>query len=139
MSWLNRPRLEQDVRNLGRVMRLWRAEDSSCLVTNDLSLPPGYGRCSSDLLIVLPSDYPLSPLGVAENRVYVSATLRFKGRRLRDLHEEATPPLRTPGFGPFAWLCYERVDWLPQRDNLIRFVEMLRADLTNPATHWSLL
>jgi hypothetical protein len=134
MSYRNHPRLERDLQNLSRGCALWIGDDYGFVVVDELRLPPGYNCSTTRLLITLPPDYPLSPPGVGDNRVYLPPTLRFKRRELRDLHPIVEPPFRTPGFGPWAWLCYERVDWIPEHDNLIRFVEMVRADLTKPGT-----
>jgi hypothetical protein len=86
------------------------------------------------LLIELPHDYPLSPPGLGDYRVFASPYLLFWSRMLQDLHPETTPCYATPGFGPWAWWCYQYIRWSPRRDDLVRFVEMVRADLTNPPT-----
>lgn len=134
MSYQNLPRLERDLLNLARGCPLWIDDDYRYVVVDELLLPPGYSCSTTRLLITLPPDYPLSPLGVGDNRVYLPPTLRFRGRQLRDLHPWTEPRFPTPRFGPWAWFCYERVEWIPDHDNLIRFVEMVRADLTKPRT-----
>lgn len=128
-SWLGRHLLE-----LSGAFTLWIEEEDEFLVVDGMKLPPGYNQSETQLLIEIPDDYPLSPPGVGANQVYLSPGLRFNRRRLKDLHTSTMPSFSTPGFGPWAWFCYEHIAWDPSRDDLIRFVEMVRADLTNPLT-----
>ena len=76
----------------------------------------------------MPRDYPLCPPGIGTH-TYVSPDLQFNGRQLRDVHAGVTP-----GWGRWAWLCYQSIHWDPHRDDLVTFMEMVRADLTNPPT-----
>lgn len=92
-------------------------------------LPPGYNYQYTEVLITVPRDYPLSPPGVGNSPVYLRPDLRFQGRVLKDLHAG-----RTPGWGPWAWCCYEHISWNASHDDLVTFLEMLRANLTNPNT-----
>ena len=133
-GWRNMTRLEQDLRSLSRAFRLWIDDDYSFVVAGGVKLPPGYNMSYTNLLLELPADYPVSPPGVGDSAVYLPPTLRLHGRRLKDLHEFRSPEFDTPGFGEWAWWCYEYVDWSPVRDNLIKFVEMVRADLTHAKT-----
>lgn len=132
------PWLGRHLRELSRAFVLWIEEEYEFVVVCGMKLPPGYNRAETQLLIEIPQDYPLSPPGVGADRVYLSPDLRFKRRKLKDLHTGTTPSFYTPGFGPWAWFCYERVEWSPSRDGLVTFVEMVRADLTDPRTHRSL-
>ena len=94
-------------------------------------LPPGFNVSTTDVLVYIPEDYPATPPGVTKSgRVYVPPGLRFRGRRLRDVHEDVNPPDGTD----FGWLCYEWVKWDPCKDDFVKFLEMVRADLTNPPT-----
>jgi hypothetical protein len=133
-------RLERDLRCLSRAFPLWIGDDDKFVVVSGLKLPPGYNYSTTDLLIEIPDSYPVTPPGVA-NHVFINPHLRLHGRELEDLHTYTTPKFDTPGFGPWAWLCYEHIDWWPERDDLIKFVEMVRADLSKPKTRsrWSLL
>ena len=106
------------------------------LSSGGVKLPPGYNLAVTSVLVEIPSDYPLSPPGIGGNRVYVSPWLRFRSRTIRDVHPDRTPSYLTPGSGPWAWWCYQEIRWYPVRDNLIRFMEMFRADLTNPPVIW---
>jgi hypothetical protein len=133
-AWRNTARLEQDLRDLSRALPLLIADDYAYVIACGLKLPPGYNTRCTDMLFELPSDYPLSPLGVGDSHVYLPPALRLHGRRLEDLHEWRRPEFETPGFGKWAWFCYEYIDWSPTRDNLIKFVEMVRADLTRAKT-----
>ena len=126
--------LEQHVAALSQAVPIALDQAFRFAIIQRVLLPPKYNRKSTDLLIEIPRDYPLSPPGVGEYRVFVAPNLMFQGRRLRDLHPNTTPRFQTPGYGPWAWLCYEHITWEPHRDDLIHLLEMIRADLTNPPT-----
>ena len=128
-------RMGRHLRDLSRALPLWVDDVDAFFIVSGLKLPPGYNVSHTDTLIELPPDYPLSPPGVGDYRVYLPPSLRFNRRKLKDLHEERTPNFDTPGFGPWAWFCYEYVGWSPECDDLIKFVEMVRADMTSPRTH----
>ena len=141
MGWLFRspkPRhvaiLNQQLKDLSRAFPVWIDDDYKFIIVGGVKLPPEYNISETELLIELPADYPFSPPGVAGSHMYVSPALRFGGRELEDMHLSTTPPFQTPRFGPWAWWCYERIRWDAVRDNLIKFIEMVRADLTNPPT-----
>jgi ubiquitin-protein ligase len=104
------------------------------VVVAGFKLPPGYNVPLTSILLEIPSDYPLSPPGIGNNKAYISPHLRYNGRQLRDVHSNLSPSYPTLGFGPWAWLCYTEIRWNPVGDDLIRFLEMMRADLTNPPT-----
>ena len=124
------PRLERELSDLSRAFPLWIADDFAFVIVSKLRLPAEYNKSCTDLLIELPPDYPVCPPGLGNNRVYVDPNLRYRNRILQDLHPGNTARFATPGFGPWAWFCYERIEWWPDRDDLITFVEMVRADLS---------
>lgn len=127
--------LDQHLRDLSRAFgHLWIGDNNGFVIVEGVKLPPGYNRCHTELLIALPEDYPCSPPGVGNHRVYVPHGLRYDGRRVRDIHEHSQPSFDTEGFGPWAWWCYESITWDPFRDSLIKFVEMVRANMTDPPT-----
>jgi hypothetical protein len=130
----------RDLENLSQAFTIWIGDCNDFVVVADLRLPHGFNRPTTDLLIELPPGYPVAPPGVGCH-IYVHPNLRLHGRGLTDLHSRSTPSFATPGFGPWAWLCYERIEWCPERDDLIKFVEMVRADLSQAKTEsaWSLL
>jgi len=130
----NTGRLMEALQRLSFHFPLCVNDDHKFVVVGGVRLPPGYNRDHTPLLIELPADFPCSPPGIAGRRVFVPPDLRFRGRRLADIHPGTTPRFSTPGFGPWAWLCYEAINWNPLKDNLITFIEMVRADLTNPET-----
>lgn len=105
------------------------SDDYQLLEIQDLMLPPGFNWGHTEVLIELPDDYPLSPPGIGKSHVYLLSGLRYRGRKLRDLHEHVTP-----GWGDWAWFCYQSIEWDPHRDDLVTFLEVVRADLTNPPT-----
>jgi hypothetical protein len=131
MNWLNTARFERDLLHLSLASPLWIDHENQFLIAT-INLPPGFNRSSTELLLQIPADYPLSPPGVGGNRIFVHPDLRFRGNKLADLHESRSPDFATPGHGPWAWLCYEEIRWDPERDDLVKFVEMVRADLTQP-------
>lgn len=127
--------LQRQLRDLSRAYgHLWIGDDFEFVIVDGVKLPPGYNRSHTAILLKPPSDYPCSPPGIGSSQVFVSPCLRFRGRQLQDVHEDRAPAFETPGFGPWAWWCYEYVKWDPFRDNLITFFEMVRADMTNPPT-----
>ena len=126
-------RLDQDIERLSHFFPLWLDDWCRFVVVERVRLPPGYNLRDTSLLIELPSDYPASPPGIGNNRVFVSPNLTFYGRKLRDVHPEHRPRLTDP-FGGWAWFCYQSIRWHPLVDDLITFVEMVRTDLTNPPT-----
>ena len=126
--------LEEHITRLSKLFPLWIGETPQIVVVGGIKLPPGYNRTLTQLLIEIPSDYPLSPPGIGTYRVFVYSNLKYRGLMLRDMHTNRQPDYKTPGFGPWAWWCYETIKWNPRRDNLTTFVGMVRADLTNPPT-----
>ncbi len=121
--------LTSHLRALSTAYPLTMANDYSWLRVHEFKLPPGFSWFYSDVFLEIPVDYPLSPPGVGSSRIYLPAKLRYQGRRLKDLYENVTP-----GVQGWAWFCYQWVKWDPFEDDLIKFLEMVRADLTNPAT-----
>jgi hypothetical protein len=124
--------LDEELQQLSRGFELWIDDDSHFVILGGVKLRPGYNAPETQLLIEIPQDYPVSPPGIGASRVYVPATLNYRGRRLRQVHEQQRPNFETPGFGPWAWWCYCQIAWDPTRDDLTKFVEMVRADLSNP-------
>jgi hypothetical protein len=104
-------------------------DDYRFVIVHGFRLPPGFNWSTTDMLVEIPSDYPCSPSGVGCSRIYVPKGIRYWGYRLRDCHEGVTP-----GWGNWAWLCYRHIQWDPHSDDLVKFMEMVRADLTDPPT-----
>ena len=119
-------RLRKDLRELSYVYPVALDDDCESILVSHFNLPPGYNARYISILLKLPRDYPESPPGVGDAKVYVPKGLKFNGRIPEDYHE---------GSGPtedWAWWCYERIDWNPCKDKLITFFELLRAHMTNP-------
>ena len=121
-------RLEDDLKALSSAYPLSVSEDGRWVTIHSFKLPPGYQHSTTDILMETPRDYPCTPPGVATH-IYIDADLRFKGRKLRDVYEGVNP-----GWGHWAWFCYQSIKWNPRREDLIRFFEMVRADITEPKT-----
>ena len=125
--------IEQHLEILSRVgFPLWIDDDFEFVIVEGVRLPPGYNLYEIPVLIELPPDYPLTPPGVGSSSIYVPGKLRYKGRKLRDIHKKTTPNFETPSFSGWAWMCYEHIDWDSCRDDLITLIERIRADLTTP-------
>jgi hypothetical protein len=101
--------------------------DGKWVHLDDVLLPSGYNVPTTPFLLKVPGDYPVSPPGVGDSHTFVRPDLRFYGRELRDVH-----PDFDPGWGWWAWLCFELIVWDPRRDNLVTFMETVRAHLANP-------
>jgi hypothetical protein len=117
---------------LSRGYELYMPPACEFVVVANVRLPPGYNAAITNVLVEMPYDYPLSPPGIGNNRTYIFPHLRYGSRLLQDVHPAIVPSYTTLGFGPWAWWCYRHIRWDPVRDNLIRFMEMFRADLSNP-------
>lgn len=123
--------LLRHIQRLATVHQVKLAEQCDWLVVTGVRLPPGYNFRRTSVLIELPADYPLTPPGVWDH-VYVDNRLRFRSKELRDLHAGSNPLWDKAG--QWGWWCYERVDWDPRRDDLVRFIEVMRKDFTDPPT-----
>ncbi|TWU21313.1 E2/UBC family protein [Bythopirellula polymerisocia] len=127
--------LDRDLRNLSRAgFSLWIDERRRFVIVEGVHLPHGYDRPKIPVLIELPSVYPSLAPGVGKDRIYIPGDIRYLGYCLRDVHTGAIPRYHTPGWNGWAWLCYEQIAWNPLRDDMIAFIEMVRASLTDPET-----
>ena len=120
---------EQHLRVLALAHRIDVSPDDQWIVVHGFQLPVGYSSSEISILVYIPPDYPVSPPGYPEG-LFVPQGLRFQGHRLFHIHENATP-----GWGAWAWLCFHSLAWDCHRDDLVRFLEMIRADLSNPHTN----
>lgn len=121
--------LSRHLRILSHAYTIVVDDDSRWFIAHNFRLPPGYDRAETSVLVTLPHDYPISPPGIGDSRVYLPPDVLYRGMDLRDLH-----PSDAPAWGEWAWFCYQEIRWDPARDNLMTFLEMVRADLTNPPT-----
>lgn len=128
-------RLKRDLRNLSRAgFSLWIDERKRFVIVEGIQLPYGYDRSEIPLMIELPSVYPNLAPGVGKDRIFIPGDIQYRGSWLEDVHNKVTPRYKTPKRYDWAWLCYQQIVWNPLRDDLITFVEMVRANLTNPKT-----
>ena len=123
---MNLQRLKHDLRMLSYVYPIAIDEDFMFILVDGFNTPPGYNFDIIQILLRLPGNYPESPPGLGDARVYVPSKLTFKGRVPEDFHEYSGPTDK------WAWWCYEKIDWDPCKDNLVTFFELLRAHMTNP-------
>jgi hypothetical protein len=133
-GWRDDARLKEDLDCLSAFFSTWVEEASRFVIVRNVRLPPAYNYVETDIWLDIPADYPYSPPGIGDSRVYISPDLRFYGRVLADLHPTTIPRYWVPGFGPWAWFCYQVVLWNCFTDDLVKFVEMVRADLTSATT-----
>ena len=117
-------KLIKDIKELSRgydSVIIDKDEDGEFILIKGFKLPPGYNRNKIDVLLYPPKDYPLSPPGL-EHSLFVPKDLRYKGAKIEDFHPKSA--------SNWAWLCFQRIRWNPNKDNLITFFEMVRANLT---------
>lgn len=126
---MNRSVLGDHLKLLSLAYPLSISEDQRYLIVHNFKLPPGYERHYMDILLEIPEDYPLSPPGLGSSRIYVPSPLRYDGRPLSDVYEGVAP-----GWGDWAWFCYQWIQWDPNQDDLVNLLEMVRADLSQPTT-----
>ncbi len=127
MGLCNNTILLRDLKELSIVCKVLASRDLRTVIVEDVRLPPGWNRTHTRMRIQIPEDYPLSPPGVSSSPIFLETGLRYHGQVPRDYHKNCT--VAEEGW---AWLCYESIDWAPNRDNLISLLERVRADLTNP-------
>ncbi|MCF7955254.1 MAG: hypothetical protein K9M75_05590 [Phycisphaerae bacterium] len=123
---MNRNRLLSDIKRLSCVYPVAVDDNLESLIIRDFNLPPGYNCNYVSVLLMLPSDYPESPPGTGDSKVYLPNGLLFKGEIPADYHENNGPD------DDWAWWCYEDIEWDLCKDDLITFFELLRAHMTNP-------
>jgi len=121
---MNNTILIKDICKLSESYRVELDDSLSYLIVRNFNLPPGYNCFTTNVLLEIPGDYPESPPGVGDSRVYLQKGLLFHSRRPQDYHEEDGEK--------WAWWCYSEINWDPCKDDLVTFFELLRAHLTNP-------
>lgn len=105
---------------------LWVSDDQRWLIFENFQVPPGFDRRETQVLVGLPMDYPITPPVYLPNGIHLPADLRFRGRPLASAPEQSQPG--------WSFHCYSYIQWDPHVDDLLRLLEMLRADLTAPST-----
>lgn len=120
--------LDHHLRDLSTVYPLSILSDYKYVIVHDFRLPPGFNYFYIDILVEIPEDYPCSPPGV-DTHICVPPDLRFREKKLEDVYKRTVADL-----GEWGWFCYHSIDWDPNRGNLIKLMEMVRTDLTNPPT-----
>ena len=105
------------------------SDDYRWVEVHNFVLPPGFNSSAIDVLVDIPEGYPADPPGVEPSRIFLPTHLRYRGRMIKHFHTGITP-----GWGHWAWFCYRWIKWNPHKDNLVTFIDMVRAHLTDPAT-----
>lgn len=115
--------LEKHLNELSHAYALDVSKDFSWITVRRFMLPPGFNKGYVGVLLRL-VDYPSIAPGIRPSAVYLPEGLQLRGMKPTDYHE---------GTGPtgWAWWCFQRIDWNPCSDDLITFLEMLRATLTD--------
>jgi len=112
---------------MSRAVFLDVADNYSWVVAHGVILPFGYNWATTQILFLIPWDYPTTPPGLTtQDGIYLPRGLRYFGRVIRDYHEHIT------WGNNWCWFCYKRIRWNPYRDDLITILEMVRTDLQNP-------
>jgi len=124
------PYLIQDLEELSYACPIDIAQDYSYIIVHNVNLPFGYNFGKISIWIDIPPDYPLSPPGVGDYKIYLPRGLRYQGRRLKDFYEFIHPK----GDERWGWFCYQQIKWDPNWDTLVTLLEMIRADLYQPRT-----
>jgi hypothetical protein len=124
--------IQADIDLLSHFYPLWADKWYRFVIVDGIKLPRGYNRKRTQVLITIPNDYPMTPPGITPHLVYVPSDLRFHCFKPKDMHLRRTPQYETPGFGPWAWWCYESITWQPLHDTLLTFVAMVRSDFAKP-------
>lgn len=124
---MNIQKISQELHELSNEYAFRSAEPYDGLIVEGFRLPSGFNRAHTRVLIIIPPEYPDVVPGVA-SPIYVEKGLRFRGQSLADVHEYITP-----GWGSWAWMCFQSIDW-SARDSLKTLMEVIRANVTNPPT-----
>lgn len=114
-------RLAEHLAAVAEVLPIEATRDGRWMLARHFPLPSGFNVFETRLLIGIPTLYPQAPPGA----VYLSPDVRLRDRPLPNLFA---------GHGPtaeWAWLCMYPQSWDPCRDSLVRFLDVVRAELSN--------
>ena len=142
---VNMARLRNDLINLdeffGRRYQIHADSAGKHVTVYGLDLPYAYSPNTSNVLIMLPSDYPETPPGIRPSQgVYLTTGLSRHGTRLHcsnDYHENCScmdsSTLSDMYRKGWAWWCFAKMsDWNPRRDGLVQIFMVLVETLQNP-------
>lgn len=118
-------KLKEDLKKLSYVYEIEFIK--TYFIARGFLLPPGYNLNEISILVLPPEDYPLSPPGVGSSYAYIPKGVLYQGYELQNVY----PDLNYPGFGDWAWFCFRDIEWNPNKDDLIKFFELIRTTLTN--------
>lgn len=118
--------VRRHVARLARAYRVSTEPDLSVVLVENFPLPPGWEPRVCPVLLNLPVDYPLTPVGLSTaSAIELPFALRFRGSRVRDFHEHKSRE-------GWCWFCYLEMSWNPSRDDLFTILERLQLDLSHP-------
>lgn len=141
MTVANHGLLTRYVAELGqRGFRVGHAPDFSQVVVYDLPLPQDRGAWTDvtgqrihlvAVSLSIPYDFPYAAPGVGivhpANAIHIPR-MRLRGRDLVNLHE-------CP-HSPWAWLCFQRLDWDPAHGTLATLVNTVSLSLLERAGYF---
>lgn len=122
--------LRKHLERLALGYRIGIGRDNASILLQDFLLPRGYNAHQCSVLLVIPPtyNYPVNPPGVTASRLYLPPSIRYQGRILADFHFD-----KNPGWGDWAWFCFERIDWnASDGDDLVVFFDAVRMCLSDP-------
>jgi len=119
------PRIKTDIQELSHEYPVSYDDVTNAIAVHGVRLLRGYTPSSIDIMIEIPSDYPLSPPGVGGTSIYLPDELRYRGQEIEDLHPRSENRFNRQ----WAWFCYEHIDWNPLNDKLITLLGRIQADL----------
>lgn len=120
MLFLN-ARLATDLAAVAAVLPIEASRDGRWMLSRYFPLPRGFNSTTTRLLLPIPQLYPQAP----PCAVYLSPDVRLHDRPLPNLYPDRGPTRE------WAWLCMYPQSWDPCRDSLVRFLDLVRTELSN--------
>jgi hypothetical protein len=108
-----RERVETEVELLRKEYdKVTLSEDGQHVVIHDLPLPPSYDRDTTDVLLVVPSGYPDTPL----DNFYVPSGLALENGERPDRMSKGGQSHNGRSWDQFSWHVEDDEDWRPRAD-----------------------
>jgi hypothetical protein len=128
---LRKQRVNEEARILSYRYQTMVDENTRFLGVKDFPLNRNYSQSTTHVLVKIPKKYP----NVPPKYFYLFLQLRYKGGNIPHFYRvDDFNELAGNGFGKY---CYYLLSWKPSRDiksgdNLIKFLEQIKAVLDNP-------